>query len=184
MARVLLELCFLFFVGSCLGWCIEVLFRRFFSAKKWINPGFLNGPYLPMYGFGTCILFGFSSIPLPKWAIVVIVFFALTLLEYLTGLIFIKGFKLKDTQCGFKAIKGDIAREMSLKTIIDRFAFDVEYLYYAKLNNYSILEFPVTWINDLSSTVKIASSSMDFLKDMSRIKSNKKEYLERENDEK
>lgn len=94
------------------------------------------------------------------------------------------GFKLKDTQCGFKAIKGDIAREMSLKTIIDRFAFDVEYLYYAKLNNYSILEFPVTWINDLSSTVKIASSSMDFLKDMSRIKSNKKEYLERKNNEK
>lgn len=89
------------------------------------------------------------------------------------------GFHLKDTQCGFKAIKGDIAREMSLKTIVDRFAFDVEYLYYAKLHKYSILEIPVTWINDESSTVKIGKSSIEFLKDMSRIKENKKHYLEK-----
>ena len=36
---------FLFFIGSCLGWCMEVFFRRFFSRanpeRKWINPGFL-----------------------------------------------------------------------------------------------------------------------------------------------
>ena len=89
------------------------------------------------------------------------------------------GFHLKDTQCGFKAIKGDIAREMSLKTIVDRFAFDVEYLYYAKLHKYSVLEIPVTWINDESSTVKIGKSSIEFLKDMSRIKENKKHYLEK-----
>lgn len=89
------------------------------------------------------------------------------------------GFHLKDTQCGFKAIKGDIAREMSLKTIVDRFAFDVEYLYYAKLHKYSILEIPVTWINDESSTVKIGKSSIEFLKDMTRIKENKKHYLEK-----
>ena len=41
---------FLFFIGSCLGWCMEVFFRRFFSRanpeRKWINPGFLAGPYL------------------------------------------------------------------------------------------------------------------------------------------
>ena len=47
---------FLFFIGSCLGWCMEVFFRRFFSRanpeRKWINPGFLAGPYLPLYGFG------------------------------------------------------------------------------------------------------------------------------------
>ena len=43
----LLVMAFLFFVGSVLGWCTEVLFRRVFTAKKWINPGFLTGPYLP-----------------------------------------------------------------------------------------------------------------------------------------
>ena len=63
MAQMLLELSFLFFVGSCLGWCVEVLFRRFFSAKKWINPGFLTGPYLPLYGFGLTFMYGVSFIP-------------------------------------------------------------------------------------------------------------------------
>ena len=52
----ILVFAFLFFIGSCLGWCMEVVFRRFFSKsnpeRKWINPGFLTGPYLPIYGFG------------------------------------------------------------------------------------------------------------------------------------
>ena len=47
---------FLFFIGSCLGWCMELFFRRFISVNNpervWINPGFLTGPYLPLYGFG------------------------------------------------------------------------------------------------------------------------------------
>ena len=74
---------------------LEVFFRRFFSLKKWINPGFLNGPYLPMYGCGTVILFSACFIPLPKWGITLLLVFGLTLLEYITGLIFIKGMKIK-----------------------------------------------------------------------------------------
>lgn len=46
-----LTIAFLFFIGSMAGWVIEVVFRRFFSSanpeRKWINPGFLSGPYLP-----------------------------------------------------------------------------------------------------------------------------------------
>ncbi|MGN0035225.1 MAG: hypothetical protein ACI364_05820 [Coriobacteriales bacterium] len=34
---------------------MELFFRRFISSnnpqRKWINPGFLAGPYLPLYGF-------------------------------------------------------------------------------------------------------------------------------------
>lgn len=89
------ELAFLFVVGSVGGWVLEVFFRRFFSMKKWINPGFLNGPYLPMYGCGTVILFSACFIPLPKWGITLLLVFVLTLLEYITGLIFIKGMKIK-----------------------------------------------------------------------------------------
>ena len=47
----------LFVIGSLLGWVIELLFRRFVSQKKWMNPGFLTGPYLPIYA---CEL-------IPKW---------------------------------------------------------------------------------------------------------------------
>lgn len=101
VAQILLELAFLFFVGSCLGWCIEVLFRRFFTAKKWINPGFLTGPYLPLYGFGLTFMYAVSFIPVDTgmaWAdslILIVTGVLLTLLEYVAGLIFIKGMKIK-----------------------------------------------------------------------------------------
>ena len=85
-----------------LGWVTEVLFRRIFTAKKWINPGFLTGPYLPLYGFGIVGLFIISFIPVNTgyaWLDAVIVILvmgaAMTLIEYLAGLIFIKGMKIK-----------------------------------------------------------------------------------------
>lgn len=98
----LLEAIFLFFMGSMIGWCIEVLFRRFFSAKKWINPGFLTGPYLPLYGFGTVGLFAISLLPIETGypaldAVIVILIMgvAMTLIEYIAGLIFIKGMHIR-----------------------------------------------------------------------------------------
>lgn len=99
---VLLSLAFLFFVGSCLGWCIEMLFRRIFTAKKWINPGFLTGPYLPLYGFGLAGLYLICMIPVhtgTEWLdallIILIMGVAMTVIEYIAGLIFIKGMKIK-----------------------------------------------------------------------------------------
>lgn len=54
--NLFLELSFIFFMGSMAGWVLEVLFRRFFSKanpeRKWINPGFCTGPYVPLYGLG------------------------------------------------------------------------------------------------------------------------------------
>jgi uncharacterized membrane protein len=98
----LLVAAFLFFVGSVLGWCTEVLFRRIFTAKKWINPGFLTGPYLPLYGFGVAGLFLISLIPINTgnyWldsAIIILIMGAvMTIIEYIAGLIFIKGMKIK-----------------------------------------------------------------------------------------
>ena len=46
---------FIFFVGCTLGWILELFFRRIVHGK-WVNPGFLVGPYLPIYGFGLVIL--------------------------------------------------------------------------------------------------------------------------------
>ena len=93
--QIFFRLAFLYMLGSVGGWVIELFFRRFFSTKKWINPGFLNGPYLPMYGAGTLILYGACFIPLPRWALVLLLLVSLTLLEYITGLIFIKGMHIK-----------------------------------------------------------------------------------------
>ena len=100
--KYLVTISTLFVVGSILGWLIELLFRRFVSQKKWMNPGFLTGPYLPIYGFGVVILYGVSNIPLgissEAWDVVVRLLFigvGMTLIEFLAGLIFIKGFKIK-----------------------------------------------------------------------------------------
>ena len=99
---VFLIMVFLFFMGSTLGWIIEVLFRRLFTAKKWINPGFLTGPYLPLYGFGVVGLFGISIIPIDTgiaWLnsviIILIMGVSMTLIEYIAGLVFIKGMKIR-----------------------------------------------------------------------------------------
>ncbi len=104
---LLLTFLFLFFMGSLIGWCIELIFRRFFSRanpqRKWINPGFLVGPYLPLYGFGLCILYLLSSISLPEhlpliWHILlklVLMALGMTVIEYIAGLIFIKRMNVK-----------------------------------------------------------------------------------------
>jgi len=42
---IFLILAFLFTVGSFLGWCLEIVFRRI-TSKKFVNPGFLSGPWL------------------------------------------------------------------------------------------------------------------------------------------
>lgn len=92
----------LFVIGSIVGWLIELLFRRFVSQKKWMNPGFLTGPYLPIYGFGVIVLYAISNIPLSSGHqaldIIIkisIIGIGMTLIEFLAGLIFIKGLKIK-----------------------------------------------------------------------------------------
>ena len=92
----------LFVAGSLVGWVIELFFRRFVSQKKWMNPGFLTGPYLPIYGSGVVVLYAVSNIPLgitsQVWDIIVrilIIGVGMTLVEFIAGLIFIKGLGVK-----------------------------------------------------------------------------------------
>jgi dolichyl-phosphate beta-glucosyltransferase len=84
--------------------------------------------------------------------------------------------KLKDTQCGFKAIRTDIAKKIVAKQLITNFAFDVEYIYIAKLNNISMYELGIVWQDDRTSTVSPIKSSIKFFKDLAFIKKHKKDY--------
>lgn len=104
--KIFLNLVSLFVLGSVLGYIIELFWRRFVSQHHWVNPGFLVGPYLPIYGFGTVALFTLNYlvdlIPFPEslmWLKVVTsilsIAIALTLVEFIAGLIFIKGMKIK-----------------------------------------------------------------------------------------
>lgn len=128
-----LMLAFLFFIGSLAGWCLEVVFRKFFSkanpSHKWINPGFLNGPYLPLYGFGVCILFilsTFENCPFFKYCSKNKIFLFLsmgiimTLIEYIAGIIFIKNLKVKLWDYSEKRgnIQGIICPQFSLIWVV------------------------------------------------------------------
>ena len=97
-----LTLAYLFFIGSVFGWVLELFFRHFISSanpeRKWINPGFCTGPYLPLYGSGLCILYltahigdiiGVDSIP-GKIAIILIMAVFMTVIEYIAGIVSLK----------------------------------------------------------------------------------------------
>ena len=84
--------------------------------------------------------------------------------------------KLKDTQCGFKAMRIDVAKKIVEKQLVTNFAFDVEYIYIALLNNLSMTELGITWSDDRGSTVSPFKSSIKFFKDLGFIKRHRKQY--------
>lgn len=49
------EYALLFFAGSMLGWLMEVTVKAI-QFRRFINRGFLIGPYCPIYGFGVMLM--------------------------------------------------------------------------------------------------------------------------------
>lgn len=100
-----LILAYLFFIGSVVGWVLELLYRNLTKPhKKWINPGFCTGPYVPLYGFGLCILYllasleQYSVIENPVWnkiALFLTMAVCMTVLEYIAGLFCLKVLKVR-----------------------------------------------------------------------------------------
>lgn len=83
---LLLYLLFLFVTVSVAGWCVEVAFRSFF-CRKLVIPGFLNGPYCPIYGFGIAAVTLLCSHK-NKWAAFAEIFMLASVLEYIVSLVF------------------------------------------------------------------------------------------------
>lgn len=68
-----------------------------------------------------------------------------------------------DTQCGFKLFKKEMAHDIFSVTRLDRFAFDVEVLYVARLRDYKITEIPINWTNVEGSKVNVFTDSPQML---------------------
>ncbi len=89
---------------------------------------------------------------------------------YIKVLCTIAGFKLTDSQCGFKAFKGDVARKIFSLATINGWAFDFELLMTAQKLGYKIKEFPVKIINHRESKIHLAGDSIRMLRDLIKIK--------------
>lgn len=79
---------------------------------------------------------------------------------------------IKDTQCGFKCFRREVAHRVFALQRVERFAFDVEVLSIARSLGYRIAELPVTWIDQPASTVNPVTAPAGMLLDLVRIRIN------------
>ena len=76
----------------------------------------------------------------------------------------------RDTQCGFKLFRHEVAARIFRTSKIDGFAFDVEVLFIAKKMGYKTKEVPVRWIDSPRSRVNPLRDPVKMLLDLLRIK--------------
>ena len=110
------QIVFFFFIYAFLGWCTEVIYACV-NSGKFVNRGFLNGPYCPIYGFGVvtvilCIYPVKDNLPVLFFGSVILT----TALEFITGFILEKIFNEKwwDYSDEHFNIKGYICLKFSL----------------------------------------------------------------------
>jgi glycosyltransferase involved in cell wall biosynthesis len=78
--------------------------------------------------------------------------------------------KYGDTQCGLKAFRIDVARDVFALARVDRFAMDIEVLHLIERRGYSVTDVPVEVENQERSTVRVGRDTARMLRDLARIK--------------
>jgi len=79
---------------------------------------------------------------------------------------------IRDTQCGFKVFRRDLAQAVFARTRIRSFAFDIEVLFLAKRLGARIIEMPVTTTYRAESTFSVRRHLPRFLSDIIQIRLN------------
>jgi glycosyltransferase involved in cell wall biosynthesis len=77
---------------------------------------------------------------------------------------------VRDTQCGFKFFRGDVARDLFARQRIDGYMFDVEILHLANRSGYRIKEVGVRWRDDRDSRLDLLAGNWRNLVDLLRIR--------------
>jgi glycosyltransferase involved in cell wall biosynthesis len=75
-----------------------------------------------------------------------------------------------DAQCGFKAVKRSVARQILPQIENNEWFFDTELLLLAEEAGLRVYEVPVDWIEDLDSRVKIVSTATEDIKGLLRVR--------------
>jgi dolichyl-phosphate beta-glucosyltransferase len=79
---------------------------------------------------------------------------------------------VEDTQCGFKAFRREVARDLFQRQLINGWAFDVEVLFLATHSGYRVREVPITWRYDPSSRVSPLRDTIAMLRELLIVRLN------------
>jgi glycosyltransferase involved in cell wall biosynthesis len=82
------------------------------------------------------------------------------------------GLKFADTQCGFKAFGMTKFRPLLEMMTVDRFGFDVEFLFVANYHNLRLEEIPVRWNNVEGSKVSVVRDTRRMFFELAQIRRN------------
>ncbi len=74
-----------------------------------------------------------------------------------------------DAQCGFKATRTEVARELLPHVEDNEWFFDTEFLVLAERRGFRIHEVPVDWVDDPDSRVNIMRTAADDLRGLARL---------------
>ena len=77
---------------------------------------------------------------------------------------------VRDAQCGFKALRTDVARRLLPSVQDQRWFFDTELLVTAERAGLRVVEVPVCWVEDPSSTVAISRTALEDLRGIARLR--------------
>jgi glycosyltransferase involved in cell wall biosynthesis len=89
--------------------------------------------------------------------------------SYNTILHAVFGNGFRDAQCGFKAVRRDVADLLVPMVQDQEWFFDTELLLLAERNGLRVHEVPVTWVDDPDSRVKVVGTARDDLKGVARM---------------
>lgn len=78
--------------------------------------------------------------------------------------------RFRDAQCGFKAVRADVARALLPLVEDDTWFFDTELLVLAERAGFRIHEVPVDWVDDADSRVDIVRTALDDLAGVRRLR--------------
>ncbi|MDT7732625.1 MAG: hypothetical protein QOK45_2878 [Mycobacterium sp.] len=79
------------------------------------------------------------------------------------------GARFSDAQCGFKAVRADVARQLLPLVVDTGWFFDTELLVIAERAGLRIHEVPVDWVDDPDSRVDIINTAINDLKGCWRV---------------
>lgn len=78
--------------------------------------------------------------------------------------------RITDSQCGFKAYRGDVARGLYAGLETPGFLFELEIILKALRLGYRIEEFPMTWTCDLDTRLRPGTQARSLLKELLAVR--------------